>query len=108
MQDFNTSTNVFPSLILPDDVYVYDSPSSHRMLPASFGGHNSASNNELANVNDMQARPNLENRFMDPDESAVYQEALQVCIFGPLRHKQHSCSCPANHVTFCPEAIIYD
>ncbi|VAI87524.1 unnamed protein product [Triticum turgidum subsp. durum] len=60
-----------------DDVYVYDSPSSHRMLPASFGGHNSASNNELANVNDMQARPNLENRFMDPDESAVYQEALQ-------------------------------
>ncbi|VAI87525.1 unnamed protein product [Triticum turgidum subsp. durum] len=75
--DFNTSTNVFPSLILPDDVYVYDSPSSHRMLPASFGGHNSASNNELANVNDMQARPNLENRFMDPDESAVYQEALQ-------------------------------
>ncbi|KAF7095987.1 hypothetical protein CFC21_098015 [Triticum aestivum] len=60
-----------------NDVYVYDSPSSHRMLPASFGGHNSASNNELANVNDMQARPNLENRFMDPDESAVYQEALQ-------------------------------
>ncbi|KAE8772336.1 putative ATP-dependent helicase C17A2.12-like [Hordeum vulgare] len=60
-----------------DDVYVYDSPSSHRMLPASFGGHNSAGNNELANVNDMQARPNLESRFLDSDERAVYQEALQ-------------------------------
>lgn len=60
-----------------DDVYVYDSPSSHRMLPASFGGHNSASNNELANVNDTQARPNLESRFLDSDERAVYQEALQ-------------------------------
>ncbi|VAI75720.1 unnamed protein product [Triticum turgidum subsp. durum] len=71
----STSKSTHPSVA--NDVYVYDSPSSHRMLPASFGGHNSASNNELANVNDMQARPNLENRFMDPDESAVYQEALQ-------------------------------
>uniref|UniRef100_A0ACD5ZZC5 Uncharacterized protein n=1 Tax=Avena sativa TaxID=4498 RepID=A0ACD5ZZC5_AVESA len=60
-----------------DDVYVYDGPSSHRVLPSSFGGHNSASNTELANINDMQARPNLENRILDSDERAVYQEALQ-------------------------------
>uniref|UniRef100_A0ACD5ZZ55 Uncharacterized protein n=1 Tax=Avena sativa TaxID=4498 RepID=A0ACD5ZZ55_AVESA len=60
-----------------DDVYVYDGPSSHRVLPSSFGGHNSASNTEPANINDMQARPNLENRILDSDERAVYQEALQ-------------------------------
>jgi hypothetical protein len=68
-----------------DDVYVYDGPSSHRVLPSSFGGHNSASNTELANINDMQARPNLENRILDSDERAVYQEALQVCIFWPIK-----------------------
>ncbi|KAM0852429.1 hypothetical protein ACQ4PT_051745 [Festuca glaucescens] len=56
-----------------DDVYVYDAPGSHRVLPSSFGGHNT----ELANINDMQARPNLENRILDSDERAVYQEALQ-------------------------------
>jgi hypothetical protein len=87
MQDFSRGTNVFPCSTLPDDVYVYDAPGSHRVLPSSFGGHNSANNTELANINDMQARPNLENRYLDADERAVYQEALQVCIFGPLRHK---------------------
>lgn len=60
-----------------DDVYVIDAPSSHRVLPSSFGGHNSANNTELANISDMQARPNLENRILDSDERAVYQEALQ-------------------------------
>ncbi|CAM0911077.1 unnamed protein product [Alopecurus aequalis] len=60
-----------------DDVLVYEGASSHRMLPTSLRGLNSANNTELANINDMQARPNLENRFLDSDERAVYQEALQ-------------------------------
>jgi hypothetical protein len=84
MHDFSRSTNVFLCSKLPDDVFVYDGPSSHRVLPSSLGGHNSANNTELANINDMQARPNLENRIMDPDERAVYQEALQVCIFWSI------------------------
>jgi hypothetical protein len=84
MHDFSRSTNVFFCSKLTDDVLVYDGPSSHRVLPLSFGGHNSANNTELANINDMQARPNLENRIMDPDERAVYQEALQVCIFWSI------------------------
>ncbi|XP_047078604.1 helicase-like transcription factor CHR28 [Lolium rigidum] len=55
-----------------DDVYVYDGPSSHRVLPSYL-----ANNTQLANINDMQARPNLENRILDSEERAVYQEALQ-------------------------------
>ena len=87
MQDFAGGTNVFPCSELPDDVYVYDGPSSHRVLPSSFGGQKSANNTELPNMNGTQAPPNLENRFMESDERVVYQQALQVCIFGPLRHK---------------------
>lgn len=90
MHDFSRGTNVFPCSKLPDDVFVIDGPSSHRVLPSSLRGHNAANNTELANINGMQARPNLENRFLDSDERAVYQEALQVCIFGPLRNKPHT------------------
>ncbi|KAL5231586.1 hypothetical protein ABZP36_030362 [Zizania latifolia] len=60
-----------------EDVYVYGGPSSRRVLPQSFSGNISANNSEFANVIDMQGRPNLENRTIDSDERAVYQEALQ-------------------------------
>ncbi|KQK18942.1 helicase-like transcription factor CHR28 [Brachypodium distachyon] len=60
-----------------DDIYVYGGTSSNRVLPSSFGGNNSANNTDLVNGNGMQARPNLESRFLDSEERAVYQEALQ-------------------------------
>ncbi|KAK8460285.1 hypothetical protein SEVIR_2G308600v4 [Setaria viridis] len=58
-----------------DDVIVYGGPSSHRVLPSSFGVNNS--NNSELNGFGAQGRLNPENRFLDSDERAVYQEALQ-------------------------------
>lgn len=66
-------------MCLPEDVYVYGSSSSHRVLPPSFGRNSSANHSEFANGIDMQGRLNLENRIIDSDERAVYQEALQAC-----------------------------
>uniref|UniRef100_A0A0D9X514 RING-type domain-containing protein n=1 Tax=Leersia perrieri TaxID=77586 RepID=A0A0D9X514_9ORYZ len=60
-----------------EDVYVYGSSSSHRVLPPSFGRNSSVNQNDFANGIDMQGRPILENRIIDSDERAVYQEALQ-------------------------------
>jgi hypothetical protein len=61
---------------LTDDVIVYGGPSSHRVLPSSFGVSNS--NNSEVNGFGAQGRLNPENRILDSDERAVYQEALQV------------------------------
>ncbi|KAG2645040.1 hypothetical protein PVAP13_2KG394400 [Panicum virgatum] len=59
-----------------DDVIVYGGPSSsHRVLPSSFGVSNS--NNSEVNGFGAQGRLNPENRILDSDERAVYQEALQ-------------------------------
>ncbi|XP_010234334.1 helicase-like transcription factor CHR28 isoform X2 [Brachypodium distachyon] len=64
-------------MMLPDDFFVHGGTSSRRMLPSSFGGNSSAKNNQLVEGNDMQAYPNLENRYLDSDERAVYHEAIQ-------------------------------
>jgi hypothetical protein len=61
---------------LTDDGIVYGSPSSHRVLPSSFSVNNS--NSSELNGFGAQGRLNPENRFLDSDERAVYQEALQV------------------------------
>uniref|UniRef100_A0A0D3GWZ4 Uncharacterized protein n=1 Tax=Oryza barthii TaxID=65489 RepID=A0A0D3GWZ4_9ORYZ len=53
-----------------EDVYVYGSSSSHRVLPPSFGRNSSANHSEFANGIDMQGRLNLENRIIDSDERA--------------------------------------
>ncbi|TKW26616.1 hypothetical protein SEVIR_3G202000v4 [Setaria viridis] len=58
-----------------DDVIVYGGPSTHRVLPSSLGVNNS--NNSEVNAFDPQGRLNPENRLLDSDERAVYQEALQ-------------------------------
>ncbi|KAK3122863.1 hypothetical protein QOZ80_8AG0619410 [Eleusine coracana subsp. coracana] len=58
-----------------DEVIVCGASSSHRVLPLSFGANNS--NSAVANGIDTQGRLNPENRSMDSDERAVYQEALQ-------------------------------
>ncbi|RLN35333.1 putative ATP-dependent helicase C17A2.12-like isoform X1 [Panicum miliaceum] len=58
-----------------DDVIVYGGPSSHRVLPSSFGASNS--NNSEVNGFGAQGRLNPENRILDSDERAVYREALQ-------------------------------
>ncbi|GJN39518.1 hypothetical protein PR202_gb28642 [Eleusine coracana subsp. coracana] len=58
-----------------DEVIVCGASNSHRVLPSSFGANNS--NSAVANGIDTQGRLNPENRFMDSDERAVYQEALQ-------------------------------
>ncbi|CAL5086998.1 unnamed protein product [Urochloa decumbens] len=58
-----------------DDVIVYGGPSTHRVLPSSFGVNNS--NNSEVNGFGSQGRPNPENRLLDSDERAVYHEALQ-------------------------------
>ncbi|XP_006659184.1 helicase-like transcription factor CHR28 [Oryza brachyantha] len=60
-----------------EDLYVYGTSSSQRVLPPSFGRNSSANHREFANGIDMQGRPILENRIIDSDERAVYQEALQ-------------------------------
>ncbi|TVU43058.1 hypothetical protein EJB05_09494 [Eragrostis curvula] len=57
-----------------DDVMIYGASSSNRVLPSSFGANNS--NSEGVNGIDAQGRLNPENRFLDSDERAVYQEAL--------------------------------
>ncbi|KAL6659399.1 hypothetical protein ACP70R_003439 [Stipagrostis hirtigluma subsp. patula] len=59
-----------------DDVIVYGGPSSRRVLPSSFGA-SSSRNSEVVNGFDAQGRLNPENRILDSDERAVYQEALQ-------------------------------
>ncbi|XP_062192955.1 helicase-like transcription factor CHR28 isoform X2 [Phragmites australis] len=59
-----------------DDVIVYGGPSSHRVLPSSFRV-NSSNNSEVVNGIDAQGRLNPDNRLLDSDERAVYQEALQ-------------------------------
>ncbi|XP_062195182.1 helicase-like transcription factor CHR28 [Phragmites australis] len=59
-----------------DDVIVYGGPSSHRILPSSFGVNN-FNKSEVVNGFDAQGRLNPENRLLDYDERAVYQEALQ-------------------------------
>ncbi|KAF8700630.1 hypothetical protein HU200_033975 [Digitaria exilis] len=58
-----------------DDVIVYGGTSSHRVLPSSFGVKNS--NSSEVNGFGAQGRLNPENRPLDSDERAVYQEALQ-------------------------------
>jgi hypothetical protein len=52
----------------------------HRVLPSSFGANNP--NNKAVNGTDGQGRMNPENRLVDSDERAVYQEALQVWHLG--------------------------
>jgi hypothetical protein len=61
---------------LVDEVIVYGGLSSHRVLPSSFGANNPK--NKVVNGTDGQGHMNPENRFVDSDERAVYQEALQV------------------------------
>lgn len=83
MHLFCRNVNLYPCFILADDVIVYGGPSSHRVLPSSFRV-NSSNNSEVVNGIDAQGRLNPDNRLLDSDERAVYQEALQVSIFGPL------------------------
>ncbi|OEL30921.1 Helicase-like transcription factor CHR28 [Dichanthelium oligosanthes] len=72
-----------------DGVIVYGGPSSHRVLPSSFGVNKSNNsevngfgaqgrlNNSEVNGFGAQGRLNPENRLLDSDERAVYQEAVQ-------------------------------
>ncbi|XP_066351272.1 helicase-like transcription factor CHR27 [Miscanthus floridulus] len=59
-----------------DDVVVYGGSTSHRVLPPMVGG-TSSNNSEVANGFETRNRLNPENRVLDHDERAVYQEALQ-------------------------------
>ncbi|KAG0522763.1 hypothetical protein BDA96_07G065700 [Sorghum bicolor] len=61
-----------------DDVIVYGSSTStsHRVLPPMVGA-TSSNNSEVANGFETRSRLNPENRALDYDERAVYQEALQ-------------------------------
>lgn len=71
--------NAFSYLVLSDEVIVCGASSSQRVLPSSFVVNNS--NGGVANGIDAQGRLNPENRPMDSDERAVYNEALQVLYF---------------------------
>jgi len=69
--------------VLADDVLIYKSAGTHRVLPPSMMNGKSADNPLLVGSNDAGTRSGLgEQRLMVHDERAIYQEALQVFSQG--------------------------
>lgn len=95
VQIFCSDINLHPFFIWADDVVVYGGSTSHRVLPPMVGA-TSSNNSEVANGFETRNRLNPENRVLDYDERAVYQEALQVSLI--IYVYMLLASCPANTV----------
>lgn len=68
---------------LADDVLIYKSSGTHRVLPPTLTNGKSVDNPLLVGTSDPEHRPSLgDQRFTEHDERAIYQEVLLVFSRG--------------------------